>query len=238
MKTIAAITGKELKGFMLSPVAYWVAYHFTLFASFFFLTTTFVTDQPAQLQGFFSVLIWFLIILVPSISMRQLSEELHDGTIESLVTAPVSDHQIVLGKWLGGFLFYAFLIGLTLVYAVVLEIWSDPEPGPILSGYLGLLLVGGMYLAIGVFASAITRDQIIAFHVAIFLIEIVAIGTLVLPQILPEAIAEPVAYLSVNRHYEYFTRGRIDASNVIYFLSGTALFLVMTMKLLESRRWR
>ena len=168
MRNTLAIAQRELSSFFFSPIAYVVIALFALLTGVFFVAFVFHTDQAAELRFLFSrVVVFVLIPIAPAVSMRLLSEELRSGTIETLMTAPISDLHVVLGKWLGALGFFAVLLSPTLAYVVVLEVWSNPDYGPILSGYIGLLLVGGLYLAIGAFASVLTRNQIIAFVLSV-----------------------------------------------------------------------
>ena len=172
--------------------------------------------------------------------MRLISEEIARGTLERLVTSPVSDTQIVLGKWLASLVFLALLGVPLLVQIAVLYANGDPDIGPLLGGLLGVALVGALYLAVGTFASAATENQIIAFLLAGFLIGLLTFLFFFLPESgwLPARARAAVLYANVNRQFGEFNRGVIDAGNVFYFVSMTGLFLFLAVKLLESRRWR
>lgn len=238
MGTTFNIARRELTNFFYSPIAYVVICVFVLMAGLMFLSTVFSPGQPAALRPLFFWLVWILVAIVPAISMRLLSEELRSGTIEPLMTSPVSDVQVVLGKWLGGLGFFAVLLAPTLVYLALLAAFSEPDYGPIITGYVGLLLVGALYMAIGTFASVMTRNQIIAFLVTVFIILMFTVATYFLPEHLPARWAQALYYVNVNEQYEDFAKGLIDTSNFVYFFSGITLFLVMAVKALESRKWR
>jgi len=238
MNNTFAIARRELSSFFFSPIAYVVMCVFMLLSGLFFMLTVFAPGEPASLRNLFFWMVWILIAIVPAISMRLLSEELRSGTIEPLMTSPVSDINVIVGKWLGGLMFFAVLLAPTLSLLVILAIWSDPDYGPIFTGYLGLLLVGGLYMSIGTFASVMTRNQIIAFLLTIFLILMLTVVTYFLPRFLPAGFSEAVFYLNVNEQYEDFSKGLIDTSNFVYFFSGITLFLVLAVKALESRKWR
>ncbi|MEX1017486.1 MAG: hypothetical protein WDZ31_12155, partial [Phycisphaeraceae bacterium] len=174
------------------------------------------------------------------ISMRLVSDEFRTGTIEPLMTAPLSDAQVILGKWLGAMGFYLLLLLPLVVLAVVLAIHAAPDPGPIVSGLIGLTLVGGLYLAIGIFASAMTENQIIAFLATVFIISLLTFLMFFLPRaawVLP-ALRDAMFYLNVNGQFADFNRGLIDLANFTYFATGIALFLFLAVKVLESKRWR
>jgi len=238
MRKTLTIANRELGSFFLSPIAYVVMGLFMLIGGLFFISNVFATDQPAEMRYWFAPIVFVLIAVTPAISMRLMSEELRSGTIESLMTAPVSDTQVILGKWLGAWAFFAVVLLPTIAYVIVLEIWADPDLGPLISGYIGLLLVGGLFLAMGTFASTLSRNQIIAFIVTVFIILFFTVAMWILPSYLPTDLAQAAAFLNVNNQYEDFAKGLIDVSNITYFLGGIALFLVMAIKALESRKWR
>ncbi len=239
MSKTLTIAKRELSSLFYSPIAYVVLGLFGLGSALIFVRG-FGPGEPAQLRPTLDGLIWLMIFIVPAISMRLLSEELRSGTVEPLMTAPVSDAEVILGKWLGAMGFFATLLLPLLVFVIVLNLWGDPEPGPLLSGLLGLLLVGGLYLAIGTFASAATQNQIIAFLVTIFIICVFTLVMFFLPRVefFSPGMKDAMHYLNVNMQFEDFSKGLIDTSNFVYFLSGTILFLFFAVKMLESRRWR
>ncbi|MEX2672266.1 MAG: ABC transporter permease [Phycisphaeraceae bacterium] len=238
MATALNIARREMTSFFYSPIAYVVMCVFLLMSSLMFLSTVFAPGQPATMRPLFFWIVWILVAIVPAISMRLLSEELRSGTVEPLMTSPVTDVQVVLGKWLGGLGFFAVILVPTMAYVAFLAAFSQPDYGPIFTGYLGLLLVGGLYMAIGTFASVMTRNQIIAFLVTVFIILNFTVATYFLPRHLPVEWAQAIYYLNVNEQFDDFAKGLIDTSNFVYFLSGTALFLLMAVKALESRKWR
>lgn len=238
MSNVWTIARRELASYFFSPIAYVVLCLFALLAGIFFLFTGFTPGEPAEMRRIFLALVWILVPTVPAISMRLLAEEQRSGTIETLLTSPVSDLQVIVGKWLGALGFFVVLLLPTLVFVILLEVWGDPDYGPIVSGYLGLLFVGGLYLAIGTFASGLTRNQIIAFLVAVFTILLFTVVTFFLPRVVPPFLAAAMFYLNVNEQYGDFSRGLVDISNLVFFLSGIVLFLTLAVKALESRRWR
>lgn len=239
MNQTLAIAKRELTSLFYSPIAYVVLGLFALGTTLIFFTS-FGPGQPATLRPTLEGVIWLMIFLVPAISMRLVSEEFRSGTIEPMLTAPVSDTQVVMGKWMGAMGFFGALLSPLVVLVLVLELTASPDFGPILSGLLGLVLVGGLYLAIGTFASAATQNQIIAFILTVFMICIFTIAMYFLPQatFIGAGLRQAMFYLNVNMQFEDFNKGLIDTSNFIYFVSGIALFLFLAVKLLESRRWR
>lgn len=239
MNPTITIARRELTSLFFSPIAYVVLGVIALGTALLFVMG-FASGQPASLRSTLSGLIWLQIFVVPAISMRLVSEEFRSGTVETLLTAPVSDTQIIIGKWLGAMGFYAVLLAPLLLLALVLEAYGDPDWGPIRTGILGLLLVGGMYLAIGTFASALTQNQIIAFLITVLMICLLTIALFFIPQAawVPQWLSRAMHYANVNHQFETFSKGLLALPNVIYFISGIALFLFLAIKTLESRRWR
>jgi ABC-2 type transport system permease protein len=238
MKQTLTIARRELASLFFSPIAYVVLVIFALGSAWLF-QWRFQSGQPAEMRWTFDYVSYLLVFLVPAISMRLLSEEWSRGTIETLLTSPVSDTQVVLGKWLGALGFFAALLGPLVVMAGVLEVYGSPDYGPLATGFIGLILVGGFYLAIGVFASAVTRNQVIAFVLGVFLI---GIFVLLAPSLqgvewLSPGLTKTMNYLSVYEHLTDFTKGLLDSSHFVYFLSGMGLFLMLAVQMLGLRRW-
>ncbi len=236
---IYAIAKRELMSLFYSPIAYMVLGLFGLGTSMFFLRG-YGPGWPATLRDTFFMVIWLMIFLVPAISMRLLADEYRHGTIESLMTAPVADAQVVIGKWFGAMAFFTVLLSPLLVFVIILTATSRPDFGPIITGFVGLLLVGGMYLAIGAFASAATQNQIIAFLLTVFIICMLTFAMFFLPRTAWGGDAmRPIYYhLDVNQQFDNFNKGLIDLSSVVYFVSGIGLFLFLAVVVLQSRRWR
>ena len=233
------IAKRELTSLFFSPIAYVVLVAFAIGSSIFFLQS-FAPGNPATMRPTYDAVVWLLVFLAPAISMRLISEELRSGTFERLMTSPVSDAQVVMGKWLGAFAFFCVMLAPLAVHAIVLELVGSPEIGPIVTGLLGLALVGALYLAIGIFASAWSQNQIIAFLLTVF---IIAIPTFAAYYAGGQTIPDPtidrlIGYISVNQQFADFAKGLIDIRNFVYFLSGTALFLFLAVLLVQSRRWR
>jgi ABC-2 type transport system permease protein len=243
MKQTLTIAKRELAVFFCSPIAYVVMGIFAALTSLLYVLVFLSPGEAASMAGLFSPVVFvLLILLVPAVSMRLMSEEFGRGTIETLMTAPVSDTQVVLGKYLGALGFLGATLAWLAVPIAVLCWFSRPEIGPIVTGILGLLLVGGLYLSIGLFASSMTGNQVIAFILALFLI-----GPLVLVDVLGFIIARlpvhdwlrrAIYYLSVYAQLEGFNKGVFTIANLVYFGSGICLFLFLTVKVVESRRWR
>ena len=187
---------------------------------------------------FGDVFFWIIIfILIPILTMRLIAEERKEGTLELILTFPVSDSQMILGKFIGAFLFYFFLWIPTFIYVGVLFWFSPPDIGPILSAFLGVLFVGAMFISIGLFTSTLSENQIISamlsfgFILGIFLVS--AVETL-LP---PGPLRFVLQYLNFIRHLDLFKIGIIDTRHIVYFLSFITFFLFLSIRSLESRRW-
>ena len=236
---VLTIARRELAALFYSPVAYVVIGLFALGTAMVFLVG-FVPGQEATIRTVFDAVVWLLVFLVPAVGMRLLSEEFARGTIERLMTLPVSEAEIVGGKWLAAVAFLAVMLAALLVPVVVLEVFGEPDYGPVLTGMLGLLLVGGVYAAVAVFASAATQNQVVAFIAAVFINCGLTFVLYFLPQsewVGPGAQAA-LRYANLNRQYADFAKGLIDVRHFVYFASGTAFFLYAANKLLESQRWR
>ncbi|MFP4144379.1 MAG: ABC transporter permease [Phycisphaeraceae bacterium] len=239
MNHTLTIAKRELSSLFFSPVAYLVLAVSALVSSAFFFAG-FEAGAPAELRWELNVLVWLLVLLVPAISMRLVSEEARSGTLELLMTAPVSDAQVIVGKWLGALAFLLVLLLPLLVQVGVLELTADPDYGPIFTGILGLVLVGGLYLAIGTCLSAVTSSQLIAFILTVLAAGTLSLGITLLVQAawMPVWLKQALYYIHIGEQYRHFARGLIDIRNFVFFLTGTALFLFVGVKLFESRRWR
>lgn len=234
-----AIAKRELLALFYSPIAYVVMAILALGTTMIFFLS-FDLGAPATMRSTFGGVVWLMIFLIPAISMRLLADEFRAGTIEMLMTSPISDTDVVLGKWLGAMGFFIALLIPLFILTAVLGIFSSPDYGPIFTGYVGILLVGGLYMAIGVFASASTQNQIIAFLVALFITCFLTLILFYLPQasFISGGVRTAMFYANVNKQFDDFNKGIIDLRNVAYFLSGIALFLFLAIKVVESKRWR
>jgi len=240
MGKVLLLTRREISAYFVSPIAYVAIALFLVVTGAFFVGPGFGSlrpGQPAEMQRLFSVMTFMLVLILPVLTMRSMAEERASGTIEVLLTAPVTDIQVVIAKFLGCWLFYLAFLAPTLVYALVLAVAGNPDFGPIASGYVGLALLGAMYVSVGVLASAMTRNQIIAAILAFFpLLSLWVLGPIA--GALPPPWRTILRQVSTLGHYEDFSLGVVDLVHVIYFLALTAYALFLTVKVLESRRWR
>lgn len=238
MREIWIIAQRELSAFFNSLVAYIMLIAFLGFSGFF--TWLYGGDiffrKQADLQVFFSVSLWTLFFFIPAITMRQLAEEKKTGTIELLLTKPVTDRQLVLGKYLACLLLVFIALVFTVPYYITVANIGDLDHGATLAGYLGLLLMSSAYIGIGVFASSLTNNQIVAFLLALligiffqFLFNTIASGA-------TGWLGEFFSDLSVTTHFESIARGVLDSKDIVYFLSLTLLGLLLAEVIIAKRK--
>jgi ABC-2 type transport system permease protein len=239
MRGLWTIAWREFRSFFRVPLG-WVAIALYLFlAGVIFAERVLAPGEPASLRYLFSISGFLLLPVAPAITMRLLSEELRSGTIEPLMTSPVSDAGIVLGKFLGAVLFLTAMLGPTVLHAVTLVAMSDPRPdiGPIAAGYLSLVLLGSLYLAVGMLFSSFTANQTLAF-LGTFLFLLVFLMVTGDRVNLPAPVARVIARAAVGPKLNDFAKGVIDTSHVVFFIATSAWFLAMTYVSLQTRRWR
>lgn len=252
MRNAFTIAGKEMRGFFVSPMGWVVMGLYALLFGYFFMAhlTYFVQQSMQSQMGGGPVNInQFMIrpllqnvalinlFLLPMITMRAYAEEKRSGTIELLLTSPVSDLQIIFGKFLGAIGFYAALLAVTMVYIGILFAFGTPEWRPVVTGYLGLLLMGGCFLSVGLFISSTTRNQVVA-GAATFVVFLLLWIISWLGQSAGPAMASVLEYLSIVWHFEDFSKGVIDTKHVVYYLSFITFGLFLTMKSVDTERWR
>jgi ABC-2 type transport system permease protein len=238
MRKSLTIMQRELGAYFYSPIAYAVLTIFMIVCGIFFLTQSFTPGGEASLKGLTNVMPVLLVVFLPIITMRLLSEEFRGGTIETLMTAPVGEGSVVMGKFLGALVFYLVMLGLTLIYAVLVRLFGRLDFGALMSTYLGLLFLGALYLAVGLFFSACTMNQIIAAVGSIVLLLVFTFLADYLARDAQGFLGLMLHHLSLDSHYRDFTLGMVDTNHVIFFLTSIGLFLFLAVKALESRRWR
>ncbi len=227
---------KEFRSYFCSPIAYVVLTTFVLLTNWFFFRLFFVTRQ-ADLRSLFSVMPWFLLFLVPAIAMGKWAEERKLGTMELLLTLPVTDRDAVMGKFWGSIALIAVALGLTLPLPLTVSFLGQLDWGPVIGGYVGLLLMAGAYLSIGLFVSSLTQNQIVAFIVGI--VSCFALYVLSEPLVtaaLPNAFAMIAEYLGASSHFESVARGVIDTRDLIYYMSVIGFFLWCNWRVVHTRR--
>ena len=237
MSNTFAIAWKETKSYFSTPTAYVVGAMYLALTGIFFVSEITRPFAEASVRGVIQWSSLFTVFLAPLLTMRLLAEEQKLGTLELLLTAPVRDWEIVLGKYLAALATLVVTIAFTLFYVLLLLIFGQPDVGPIASAYVGLLLYGAAALAIGLMASSLSSNQIVA--------AVVGIGVLLMLQfidrvsIIVEGLGSQVlSGLSMSAHFSDFTRGVYDTSHIVYYLSLSTVFLFLTVRSLETRRWR
>ena len=256
MSNILAIAQKELKSYFASPIAYIVIGLWALLYGYFFAAILhFFAQQSMQMNQFgmqgpqslnvnqqlirplLQNVTIMILFLMPMITMRTYSEEKRSGTIELLLTSPVTDFQIIMGKFIGVLTLYGIMLAITAIHIALLFFYGRPEWKPIVSAYIGLLLLGGCFIALGLLISSLTSNQIVAgmvtFAVFLLLWIITWIGGFAGP-----TGDKLTSYLSVIDHLEDFSKGVIDTTHVIYYLSFITFGLFLTAKSVDSERWR
>ncbi|MBI2081591.1 MAG: ABC transporter permease subunit [candidate division NC10 bacterium] len=252
---VAAIFKKELRAIFASPVAYVVMVVFLALSGYFFwgflARFTFYSLQASMnpaLGGGLNVMEFVLgplfhnmsivmLLMMPLFTMRLFAEERKTGTLELLLTYPVRDGAILLGKFLAVVVLLFCMLGLTVTYPLLLLAFTTPEPLPILAGYLGLILVGTAFLSVGLLASALTENQIVAGSVAFGALLLVwVIGWSA--EVAGGTVGRVLGHLSFLNHFEAFARGVVDTKDLIYYFNVTGVFLFLTLKAVEARRWR
>jgi ABC-2 type transport system permease protein len=261
MKNVLAVLEKELRYYFVSPIAYVVLSVFLIISGYFFynILTIFIErsmfaslqsqqfggpppsiDVPALVsRNFFGVLSTIILFMLPMITMATFADEKRRGTMELLMTSPITNLQVILGKFFASLFFFVVMLLPTLLYQIFILLYSSPRMafGPIFSGYLGLLLLGGSLIALGIFISTLTENQIVAASVTfgafliLWVIDLSARsgGT---------TMQEVLSYLSILNHFEDFSKGVIDTSSLVIYASFIFLGLFLTFRSIESLRWR
>ena len=237
MRTAQAVAWKEIQVYFSSPTAYIVGMMFLALSGFFFARDLNDPFPQASLVNFFDGATIIFILIAPALTMRLMAEEQKLGTIELLLTSPVRDWEVIIGKYVASFVFLIATVSLTLYYTILLYVFASPDPGPIYAGYLGLALYGGAALAIGLLCSTLTSNQIVAAVVAMGILLVMFFADLAADNIGGTA-STIISEISIRSHFEDFDRGIIDTKHVVYYLSVIAFFLFMSVRALESRRWR
>ena len=236
MTSTGTIFQREINAYFLSPIAYVVITVFMVFSGYFFSVMLGLT-QESTLRYSLAYTQFILSILTPVITMRLFAEEYKTGTIEPLMTAPVTDFEVVFGKFLSAWAFYNIMIAPTAFYIIFLAWVGSPDYGAIIASYIGLILMGGLFVAIGLLVSAVTKNQIVA----------AVIGIVALLILLVIGLASSgnegwfyncLRYIGTYDHWDTFTKGLIDTRDVIYYVSFTALLIFIVVRIVESRRWR
>ncbi|MBN2082077.1 ABC transporter permease subunit [bacterium] len=239
MSKICAIWRKEFSSYWYSPIAYIVITVFLVLMNWLFFRGFFLVNN-ADMRMFFSIIPWAFLLLMPALTMRQWAEELRSGTIESLMTKPVHDREVVIGKYLAAVAFLAVVLVLTLTTPLTVAGLSENglDWGMVITSYLGAFLLGSAYLAIGGWAGSFTSNQIVAFIIGVAVIFFaIMIGESLVTMFVPSFMVTPLEYLGLQRHYLSIMRGVIDTRDLIYYITVICFFLYLTVRAVESRKW-
>jgi ABC-2 type transport system permease protein len=258
MSNILAIAHKELKNYFATPIGYVLVGFFTLLFGWFFYTMLWYFERQSMQMAsmgmmgeaptmnvneqlirpaFMNVSV-ILLLTMPLITMRLYSEEKRSGTIELLLTSPLTDFQIVIGKFLGSMALYAIMLSVTLLHIAILYVYGNPEWRPIAAGYLGLLLMGGCFVAVGLFISSMTRNQIVAAMATFGVFLLLWVINWIAPSITNPTVQAVVNYLSFTDHLNDFVSGVVDTAHLCYYVSFIAFGLFLTARSVDSERWR
>ena len=232
-KQILTVMKKDLRSYFNSPIAYIVITVFLSFTGFFFFKDFFYINQ-AEMRNLFTLLPLMLCFVIPAVTMRLFAEERQTGSLEILLTLPVSTQEAVIGKFLAGLVFAAVMVSPTFIYLLTVVLVGSPDPGPVIGGYIGVIFLAGAYTALGILASSFTRNQIIAFILGwggCFLLWLVDKVIIFFPSKLGF-----IRYLGTDYHFQSIARGIIDTRDVIYFVSVIAISLLLTVRIVEDRR--
>lgn len=217
---------KEFKAYFVSPIAYIVISVFLLVTGWFFFSTFFLYNQ-ADMRNFFTMLPLVFAFIVPAITMRLFSEELHIGSYEILLTMPVSFTDVVLGKFMAAVVFTAAMLVPTISYPVFISFLGQLDWGPVVGGYIGAIFLGATFSAVGIFSSSLTRNQIISFIIGMAICFALTLVERML-YFVPGNIVTFLEYLSANYHFQNISRGIIDSRDILYFVSMSFIWLYAT----------
>lgn len=235
LRTVLTIFRRELRSYFNSPVAYVVIVVFLAIVGWFFSSNLFLMNV-ASMRVVFELVPLVFLFFIPAITMRLLAEEQKTGTLELLTTRPVRDAEIVLGKFLAAWVLVAVTLLPTVLYVIVLASLGPLDIGPVVSGYIGLLLMAAVYAGIGLFASSLTENQIVAFIISFLIILALFLLNKVLMYV-PEGLASTFEFLGIDYHFSNIARGVIDTRNLIYFASLIGFSLLLARVSLERRKW-
>ncbi len=258
MRNIYLIFSKELKSYFTSPIAYVVITIFLIITGYFFynILATFslisfqaetnpiiarqynlLNINESVVRPLFGNISMIMLLMMPLLTMRLFAEEKKTGTIELLLTYPVKDVEVLVGKFLACVAVFGVMLLSTITYPVLLMVLGEPEMGPIITGYLGLFLLGVAFISLGIFTSSLTENQIISATIAfgaLLIFWLLSYSMLFAP---PE-LGRLIAYISMTEHLESLAKGVLDTEDILYYINFTLLFLFLTLRSIESRRWR
>lgn len=246
MNGLRATLSRELRAYFFSPLAYVVLAFFLLVNGYVFSVIVSYLNDPrahagAPLELFFGQTVFFWLVLLfvaPILTMRLIAEERKSGTIEVLMTAPVTETQVVLGKYFAALGYYLFLWLPTLAYVLVVQHFGKVEWGPIAAGYLGIVGIGALFLAVGLFASSLAKNQIVAAIVTFAVLILFFTFGLLENLVNGETLKQVFGYLNLWQHMDDFSKGIVDTRRLVYYVSASSFFVFLTGRALAAKKWR
>jgi ABC-2 type transport system permease protein len=236
MRNVWTIFKRELRSYFVTPIAYVLGGLFLLLAGLFFVLSFFFGQTEASLRNWMSSITVFLLFMAPMFTMRLLAEEKQTGTIELLLTSPVKDWEVVLGKFFAAVCLWLAILLVTVTYPIILRIFGNPDLIPILTGYLALVLLGSAMLSVGMLSSALSPNQIVAVATAFVILLLLYVAQF-LQNVVGGQLGSIFQYLSLQSHVDDLMKGVIDSKDIIYYLSIIAGCLFISTRLIEARRW-
>ena len=238
MNKILTITKKELNSYFNSPLGYVVVSVFLVIVGWLFIQTFFIVGQ-ASLRSFFNLLPILFMFIIPAITMSSWAEEKRSGTVEVLMSFPVSAARVVLAKFFSSFVFLLIMLALTLAIPMMVSNVGNPDRGIIIAGYLGAILLGSAYIAIGLWISSVTKNQIISFLVTVAIIFIFyMVGNSLILDTMPSSVAAVGKFLSFSTHFDSILRGVISLADILYYFSVIVFFLFLNARVVGMKKWK
>lgn len=236
IRNVAAVAEKEIRSYFVSPVA-WIVTAFFIAIWGFLFAAILSGSREANIRPLLSNFSVTFLFLAPLLTMRLLAEEARTGTLELLLTQPLREVEIVVGKYLGCVAFLVFMLVMSAYFPIILLIFGNPERGPLYSGYIGVLLQGMAFLAVGLLASSLTQNQIIA--VAVTFVSLLGLWLSdALGRLATGPVAQIAQYVSITKRFEDMPRGVVDTKDIVFFLSVVVACLFITTQIVAARRWR
>ncbi len=234
MRGVRQVFKRDFKVYFTSPIAYIVICFFLILSGWFFFSTFFLFNQ-AEMRAFFGLLPVLFALIVPAVTMRLFSEELNTGSYELLLTLPVSVRDVVIGKFAAAVAFVALMLVPTLSYGICISLYGDLDWGPVIGGYLGAVLLGAAFAGVGLFASSLTRNQIIAFIIGTSVCFFLTLIDKML-FFLPESVVGIFQFLGADFHFQNISRGILDSRDILYFLSVCFVALYGTYLVIQEKK--
>lgn len=235
MGNILAIAGREIRSYFVSPLAYVAMFFFVFICGFIFTLSVSTGQAQADMAPLFHSMVFVALLMTPVLTMGLISRELSSGSIELLMTKPVTDTEVAVGKFIGAMTIYTVILAVTVEFPLMYEAWGNPDWGIIGSGYLGLFVAGMALMAIGTFASSLTDNQIASILIgAVLVLFFWLVGWLRYSG--SGFVSELASRLSIYENFQDFTRGIVDGKNLLFFISLAVVFLFMTVRAIENRR--